>query len=355
MNDANQSKLSKTSERACRPRKLDPAKQRLPELTPANYARLPKEAESSATALLSAYTVIVQKWRNTKLATTTTRNQMKRSFSVILMAIPRDHLASSAGSQGPARMEPMTAERSYPQSLRLLDRRRRLLRLRRFVADQAHFAKEFRHLHAGERFEERRHLRGNLGDISGQLVRAGGIAVASGNDGHLVHLAERLAERAHHFRESGDEFVEHGGLVVLLEGFRLDVHGLGFGFAFLEDDFGFGFTLRADRRSAAFRFGYQPLTLGAGQRFDALAFDFRRLQHGSDELALAALDFCFLHLYLGFTLHLLHSHGFGDDLLLHDVGLDLVSFVGGRLGFFRHFEVAGSLEVQVALRLGLFG
>src|SRR2546427_1370577 len=308
MNDANQSKLSKTSERACRPRKLDQGKKCTPKITAANFARRAKEMRSSATALLSAYTVIVQKWRNTKLATTTTRNQMKRSFSVILMAIPRDHLASSAGSQGPARMEAMTAERSYPQSLRLLDRRRRLLRLRRFVADQAHFAKEFRHLHAGERFEERRHLRGNLGDISGQLVRAGGIAIASGNDGHLVYLAERLAEAAHHFRESGGEFVEHGGLVIFLEGLRFDVHGLGFSFAFLEDDLGFRFTLRANGGGAAFGFGDQSLTLSAGERFDALAFDFRLLQHSGDEFAFAALDFRILYFHLRFALHLLHSH-----------------------------------------------
>src|SRR5712664_1454196 len=221
----------------------------------------------------------------------------------MLMAIPRDH------------WRPRQVRRELPgrkRTLRLLHRRLRRLRLRRFVADQPHFAEQFRHLHAGERFEERGHLRGNPGDVPGQLVSAGGIAIARGYDGHLVHFAERLGESAHYFRQSADEFVEHGGLVVFLEGFRLDVHGLGFGFALLEDDFGFGFALRTDRRGAAFGFGYRALTLGAGERFAALALDFRLLEHGSDELALAALDFCFLHLYLGFTLHLLHSHGFGD-------------------------------------------
>src|SRR5277367_6823930 len=34
--------------------------------------------------------------------------------------------------------------------------------LRRFVADHAYFAEQVRHLHAGECFEERRNLRGNL-------------------------------------------------------------------------------------------------------------------------------------------------------------------------------------------------
>src|SRR5260370_5339742 len=83
--------------------------------------------------------------------------------------------------------------RGRKRTLGLLDRRRRL-RLRRFVADQAHLAEEFRYLHAGKRFKKRGHLRGNLGDVPGQLVRAGGIAVSSGNDGHLIHFAERLAE-----------------------------------------------------------------------------------------------------------------------------------------------------------------
>src|SRR5882762_1110244 len=249
----------------------------------------------------------------------------------------------------------LTASRSYPQSLRLLDRRLRRLRLRRFVADQPHFAKQLRHLHAGERFEERGHLRGNPGDVPGKLVSAGGIAIACGDDGHFVHLAERLAERAHHFRQSGDEFVEHGGLVVFLEGFRLHVHGFGFGFTLLEDDLGFGFTLRANRGGAAFGFGDRALTLGAGERFEALAFDFRLLQHGGDEFLLAARDFRFLHFHLRFTLHLLDTHGLFNHLLLHDVGFDFIRLVGGGLRFLGHFQVAGFLDVQVALRFGLLG
>jgi len=35
----------------------------------------------------------------------------------------------------------------------------------------------------------------NPGDVAGQLVRAGGIAVARGDDGHFVDFAERLGER----------------------------------------------------------------------------------------------------------------------------------------------------------------
>src|SRR5712664_2174268 len=264
----------------------------------------------------------------------------------MLMAIPRDH------------WRPRQVRRELPgrkRTLRLLHRRLRRLRLRRFVADQPHFAEQFRHLHAGERFEERGHLRGNPGDVPGQLVSAGGIAIARGYDGHLVHFAERLGESAHYFRQSGDEFVEHGGLVVFLEGFRLHVHGFGFGFTLLEDDLGFGFTLRANRGGAAFGFGDRALTLGAGERFDALAFDFRLLQHGGDEFLLAARDFRFLHFHLRFALHLLDTHGLFNHLLLHDVGFDFIRLVGGGLRFLGHFQVAGFLDVQVALRFGLLG
>src|SRR5437879_4668623 len=162
-----------------------------PKITTANFARPGNQTKFSATALASTKNVLAQKWRNTKLATTTTRSQRKRSCSFILMAIPRDH------------RRPRQVPKDLParkRTLGLLDRRRWRLRLRRFVADQAHFAKEFRYLHAGERFEERGYLSGNPGDVAGQLVRAGGIAITRGNDGHFVYLAERLAECSHHFR-----------------------------------------------------------------------------------------------------------------------------------------------------------
>ena len=45
--------------------------------------------------------------------------------------------------------------------------------------------------------------------------------------------------------KAGDQFVDDGGLVVFLIRFGFHVHGPGFGFTFLEDDLGFGFTLRA--------------------------------------------------------------------------------------------------------------
>src|SRR5438094_9068519 len=48
------------------------------------------------------YTEYAQKWWNNKLTVATTRNQTKRTFSFLLMAIPPDHLAPPAGPRGPA-------------------------------------------------------------------------------------------------------------------------------------------------------------------------------------------------------------------------------------------------------------
>src|ERR1700722_2156797 len=87
-----------------------------------------------------------------------------------------------------------------------------LLGLRCFVADQTHLAEQVRHLHAGERFEERRNLRGNLRDVTGQLLSAGCIAISRRDDGDFVDFAERLGKSAHDFRQTADEFVHHGGL-----------------------------------------------------------------------------------------------------------------------------------------------
>src|SRR6266478_3736289 len=240
--------------------------------------------------------------------------------------------------------------------LRLLrGRLRRLLRIRRFVADQPHLAEELRHLHAGECFEERGNLRRYPGDVARELVCSGGIAIAGGHDGDLVHFAERLSERADDIRQAGDELVDDGGLVVFLVGLGLNVHGAGFGFALLEDDLGFGFTLRTDGRGPAFGFAHQALAFGVGKRLDALTLDFRLLEDGGDQFAFAARDLGFLHFHLSFALDLLDFNGLGNDLLLLDVGFDFVSLVCLRLGFFRSFKEVGFLDVEVALGFGLLG
>ena len=55
---------------------------------------------------------------------------------------------------------------------------RQNLRLRRFVADRADLAQQFIHAHAGERLEQRRDLRRHLGEVAGDLVHPGSIAVS---------------------------------------------------------------------------------------------------------------------------------------------------------------------------------
>jgi hypothetical protein len=207
-------------------------------------------------------------------------------------------------------------------------------------------------LHTGQGFEERGNLRRNLRDVAGKFVAAGGIAIAGGNDGDLVHFAERFAERADHFRKTGDEFVHDRGLVVFLIRLGFHVHGLSFGFALLEDDFRFRFTLRANRSSAAFGFGHEALTFGVSKRLDALTLDLGLLEYGGDEFAFAACDLGILHLDLRLALDLLNPHLLERDRLLLTVGLDFVSLVGLRLGFLAGFEKLRFLDVEVALRFG---
>src|SRR5260370_13986841 len=98
MDDANHSNFSKTVARARQQRNQDQSKKCTAKITTANFARPDKQTRFSATVLASTKSVLSQKWRNTKLATTTARSQMKRSWSFILMAIPQHHLASSAAS-----------------------------------------------------------------------------------------------------------------------------------------------------------------------------------------------------------------------------------------------------------------
>ncbi len=95
----------------------------------------------------------------------------------------------------------------------------------------------------------------------------------------LSMFASGEAKRPHHFRQAGDQLVDHRRLVPFLISLRLHAHGLGFGLAFLQNDLGLGLALRADGGGVAFSFRRQPRLLGAGQRFDAAAFNFRLLEH----------------------------------------------------------------------------
>ena len=95
----------------------------------------------------------------------------------------------------------------------------------------------------------------------------------------------------------------------------------------------------AGRGRRPFGLDRQPALLGVGQHRDPLALDLGLLQHGRDQLLLAAHDLRFLHLDLLLALDLLDAHRLGDDLLLHDVGLDLVGLVGLRLLLLDGLEV----------------
>src|SRR5208282_2101501 len=105
----------------------------------------------------------------------------------------------------------------------------------------------------------------------------------------------------------------------------------------------------------AFGFRNQPLFLGGRRSFDALTLNFSLLQHGRDQFFFAARDFGVLNFDLSFFFYLLHAHAFGDDLLLHDVRLNVIRLVGLRLLLLRYFQVLRFFDLQVALRFGLLG
>ena len=88
-------------------------------------------------------------------------------------------------------------------------------------------------------------------------------------------------------------------------------------------------------------FNDRLLLFGLGQRLDSPAFDLGLLENGGDQFALAPLDFRILHCDLPVLFDLVDLDCFGDHLLLHDVGLDLVGFVGLRLLLLHGFQVVG--------------
>ena len=192
-------------------------------------------------------------------------------------------------------------------------------------------------------------------NVAGDLVHAGRIAIAGRDDGDFVDIGERRRQCSHYFRQPGEQFVDDRGLVVFLEGLGFDVHGLGFGFAFFQDDFGFRFALRADGEGMTLRFCREPHFFGGCQSLDASALHFGHFQRGSNQFVLAALDFRLRHFDLLFLLHLLDLHLFKDHLLLHDIGLDVVGLVGLRLLLLGGFEIQRSLHFQIAGGFGLFG
>ena len=138
-----------------------------------------------------------------------------------------------------------------------------------------------------------------------------------------------------------NKLVYHCGLIVFLISLGFHVHGLGFRFAFLEDNLGFGFARRTRGSGAAISLKCQTLFFRFGQSLDALPLDFRVFQNGRNQLALSPLNLRVLNRDLAFLLDSLNFDLLGDHLLLHHVSLQFVGFIGRGL-----LPLDGFLEVS---------
>src|SRR5438477_11939316 len=276
---------------------------------------------------------------------------MPSRFSLALLhgRDARAYIANRGGRRRPLHTQLLPCSGAFAR------RRQSIRGLRALVTNRSDLGKQLAHAHARKRFKERRHLRRHLGDVAGDLVHSGRIAVPGRNNGDLVDIGQWTCERFDHFRHVGEQLVNNRRLVVLLVRLGFHVHRLGFGFAFFEDDFGFGFALLPNGGSMAFGFGHETLFFCRRQGLDPLTLDLGLLQHGRDQLLLAARDLRFLYFHLLFFLDLLNLHLLSDDLLLHDVGLYVIGLIGLRLLPLGDFEELCPLDFEIALRLGLFG
>ena len=111
--------------------------------------------------------------------------------------------------------------------------------------------------------------------------------------------------------------------------------------------------MRANGAGVTLGFDHRLGLVGLGQGLNTLALDFGRLQDGGDQLLLAAQDFGLLHLHLLLLFRLLDLDRLDDHLLLHHIGLDLVSLVGLCLLAFDQFIVGRFFHIEIALRFGL--
>jgi len=113
----------------------------------------------------------------------------------------------------------------------------------------------------------------------------------------------RLAESAHYFRQSGDEFVEHGGLVVSWKASALTFMAwLGFALLKMISASASPCARMAER---GLGFGYRALTLGAGERFilcRSISACFSTVAMSSRSRRAISL----LYFHLSLALHLLH-------------------------------------------------
>ena len=85
----------------------------------------------------------------------------------------------------------------------------------------------------------------------------------------------------------------------------------------------------------------------------ATPLDLGALQNRRNQFFLVTQDLGLLHLHFLLLLHLSHLDGFHHNLLLHHIGLNVISLVSLRLLPLYRFQILRALNLQIALRLGL--
>src|ERR1700674_1220175 len=78
--------------------------------------------------------------------------------------------------------------------------RRKHIGFWRVVSDEPHLGEQFVHTHSGKRFKQGWNLRCHLGNVAGNFVHAGGVAISGGDDRDLIHVGQRTGQRPHDFR-----------------------------------------------------------------------------------------------------------------------------------------------------------
>ena len=235
---------------------------------------------------------------------------------------------------------------------------------------------KFLELDAGQAFDDRRQLADDGRHIAGELARAAAGAVAGVDDDHLLGLGQRLADLARDVRQHAHDHFDDGGLVVLLEGFRLHAHRFGSRFTLRLDDGSFGQTARFvrigfgqtgrfhDIRAGKTRglgrgrrtssFGFELEFFCVRQRLDLVALGIGGLLHAGFEFALLAKNFLLLQFDLFLLLDDLHL----DFFRLHELaGLELLQIireVGLRLLHVHRGLILGDIGLIITLRLGDF-
>ena len=109
----------------------------------------------------------------------------------------------------------------------------------------------------------------------------------------------------------------------------------------------------ASRRGGTFGFDGHLAACRFGQHFYAFAFDLSTFQNSGNQFFLMALDFKILHLHFAFFFDEADFHSLGRNLLLHDIRLNVIGFVGLGLLALDGLHILGATNFEIALRFGL--